>query len=218
MTQSLQLYLGQIRRIDEEGQFTGIYKFPADGPRELTREGFVGDQQADRRVHGGPEKAVHHYPARNYPRLAREFPHLAEALIPGSMGENISTAEGDEETVHIGDIYRLDSALVQVSQPRTPCWKIDYRYGIKGLTQFIAATGLTGWYYRVLEPGRVAPGAPWQLAERPAGTVPLAELLALWRQHRPDLDTLARLGAAPCLNASWQKKISDRLAWLKANQ
>lgn len=217
MSQAIQLFIGQLQPIGDDGRLTGLYKQPASGPVELTREGFAGDHQADRRVHGGPEKAVHHYPAANYRRLARQFPGLADALVVGSIGENISTAEGDEESVHIGDIYRLGTALVQVSQPRTPCWKIDARYGLEGLTQYIADSGLAGWYYRVLEPGRVAPGDAWTLAERPTGSVGLAALHALWRQHRPDHEELARLAEAPALDPTWRKKLRDRLAWLRAN-
>ena len=214
---TVQLYIGAIRRLDDEGQSSAIYKQPVTGSIFLGSEGLAGDAQADRRVHGGPEKAVHHYAAENYARLAAHFPAVAAQLIPGSVGENVSTTGWDESNVFIGDVFRLGDARVQVSQPRSPCWKIDYRYGCTGMAAQIAESGLTGWYYRVLETGQVASDAPFELLSRPAGAVSLAELWQVWREHRPDPAALARLSAAPGLNPGWQKKLLDRLDWLRAN-
>lgn len=213
----IQLYIGSVRRLDGEGQSSAIYKHPADGPLQLGSEGLCGDAQADRRVHGGPEKALHHYAAENYARLAERFPAIAALLQPGSIGENVSGSGWDERNVHIGDIFRLGGARIQVSQPRSPCWKIDHRYATAGVAGFIAEAGLTGWYYRVLESGEVARGAPFELLDRLADAVPLAELWRVWREHRPDLDALARLGNAPGLTPGWRKKLLDRLDWLRAN-
>ncbi len=214
---TLRLYTGQLTRIDDEGQFTGIYKHAADGPLALGSEGFAGDAQADRRVHGGPEKAVHHYAAANYARLAGHFPALAAQLQPGSIGENLSTPDWDEESVCIGDIFRLGTARVQVSQPRSPCWKIDHRYATPGLARHIAESGLTGWYYRVLETGIVAPGDRFELLERPPGAPTLAALWRLWSTHRPDPARLHEAARASGLTPGWQKRLAERAAWLQAN-
>ena len=86
---NISLFIGGIRPLPESGRPTGMYKQPANGPLELGPEGFVGDQQADRRVHGGPDKAVHLYPAAHYARLAGRFPAAASQLVIGSMGENL---------------------------------------------------------------------------------------------------------------------------------
>ena len=214
---TLQLYSGTPRYIGDEGQFSAIWKQPVDGPTRITREGIVGDEQADRRVHGGPEKAVHHYAAENYVRLAERFPRIAADFVVGSIGENVSTIGVDETSVCIGDIYRLGSALVQVSQPRRPCWKIDARYGVAGITAFINESGHTGWYYRVLEEGVAAPGDSFTLEERLQGAVSLDCLWTTWHRHRPDAERLRTIARAPGLTPAWVKKIDDRLAWLAAN-
>ena len=213
---TLQLYIGSVRRLDDEGQSSAIYKHPVSGPLMLGPEGLAGDAQADRRVHGGPEKAIHHFAAENYARLAERFPAIAAQLVPGSIGENLSTTGWDEGKVHIGDVFCLGDARLQVSQPRSPCWKIDHRYA-GGMARHIAETGLTGWYYRVLETGAVACDSPFKLIARLPGAISLAELWQVWQEHRPDPDTLARLGEAPGLTPGWQKKLRDRLAWLRAN-
>jgi MOSC domain-containing protein YiiM len=211
------LFTGTPVRIDDEGQFSAIWKQALTGPVRITKEGLVGDVQADRRVHGGPEKAVHHYAGENYAKLAERFPDIAEALAIGSIGENISTFGFDETNVCIGDIVRIGSTVLQVSQPRRPCWKIDSRYGLKGITAHIVESGLTGWYYRVLEEGEAAPGDAMVRLERPAGAVLLDTLWQTWHQHRPDAERLRAIAGAPGLTPAWVKKIHDRLDWLKAN-
>jgi MOSC domain-containing protein YiiM len=212
---TLRLYIGEIRRLDDEGQSTAIFKYPVSGSILLGTEGLSGDAQADKRVHGGPEKAVHHYAAENYAKLAARFPAVVDQFRVGSIGENLSTTGWDEHNVFIGDTFRLGTALVQVSQPRSPCWKIDHRYATKGIAGFIAESGLTGWYYRVLETGSVANDAPFTLEHRLPGAVSLATLWQVWSEHRPDPDTLARISEAPGLNPGWQKKLCDRMAWLR---
>ncbi|MGE5472189.1 MAG: MOSC domain-containing protein [Bacteroidota bacterium] len=211
----ISLFIGGIRPLPESGRPTGIYKQPVSGRLELGREGFVGDQQADRRVHGGPEKAVHLYPACHYTRLTERFPEAARQLVPGSLGENISTAELDENDVRIGDIWRLGSARLQLCQPRNPCWKIDERFAADGMAAFIAEQRLTGWYWRVLTPGEVAPDDELQLETPATGAFTLAEAMRLWQEHRPSLAELERLAATPGIASQWQQKIVQRLGWLK---
>ncbi len=212
-----QLFIGGLTRIDDAGQSTGIYKRRVAESILLTSEGFVGDVQADRRVHGGPEKAVHHYAAENYARLAEHFPTLAAQLIPGSIGENVSTCGWDEHKVCIGDTFRLGDTLIQVSQPRSPCWKIDHRYATDGIARRVAETGLTGWYYRVLAAGTVTLGSALEFVDRPPNAIALSELWETWRQHRPALEALRRISAAPGLTPAWRKKLIDRYDWLRAN-
>lgn len=212
----ISLFVGDIRPLPDSGRPTGIYKHAVNGPIELGLEGFVGDRQADRRVHGGPEKAVHLYPAAHYSRLAKAFPELAQQLIPGSLGENLSTPDLDESSVRIGDIWRLGGARLQVCQPRNPCWKIDERFACDGMAALIAEQRLTGWYWRVLTPGIVRPGDALQLdsaAEAPT----LAAAMQLWQAHRPPSEQLAALAACPGIALHWKQKIEQRLDWLNRN-
>lgn len=211
------LFVGNIRPLPESGRPTGIYKQPATGRLDLGPEGFTTDRQADRRVHGGPDKAVHLYPAAHYARLAERFPEAASALVSGSLGENLSTASLDENGVRLGDIWQLGTARLQVSQPRSPCWKIDERFCADGMAAFIAEHRLTGWYWRVLTPGRVVPGDNLSCEASDPDAFTLAEAMLLFQQHRPPLDQLARLAAAPAIAAGWRQKIEQRLEWLRRN-
>lgn len=211
------LFVGGIRPLPESGRPTGMYKQPAVGPLELGPEGFVGDQQADRRVHGGPDKAVHLYPARHYDRLAEKFPEAAAQLVIGSLGENISTAELDESDVRIGDVWRLGSARLQVCQPRNPCWKIDERFACDGMAAYIAEHRLSGWYWRVLTPGHVTPGDTLDLLVAADGAFTLAEAMLCWQTHRPALADLEKLATSPGIAKNWQEKILNRAEWLRKN-
>lgn len=165
----LRIFAGPVSSLPD-GTPTGIFKRERTEPVWLGAAGLAGDAQADRRVHGGPDKALHQYPVAHYARLAAAFPQAAPLLVPGSMGENLSVPGWDETNVRIGDIFRFGGARIQVSMPRKPCWKIDRRFGAEGMAMknFIAEEGLTGWYFRVLMEGEVAPGCAFELLERPA--------------------------------------------------
>lgn len=211
------LFLGGIRPLPPENRPTGIFKRAVEQPVWLGHEGLAGDAQADRRVHGGPEKALHQYPLGNYAVLAKHFPDAISSLVPGGMGENLSVPGWDEGNICVGDVFRLGDARIQVSQPRAPCWKIDGRHGVEGMTRHIDAHGLTGWYFRVIEAGEVAPGCEFALLERPAPEATIARLWQVWRTHRPTLDELERLLQTPGLTESWQGKLRQRIDWLKTN-
>ncbi len=211
------LFIGGIRPLPESGRPTGIYKQLVTTALALGREGFVGDQQADRRVHGGPDKAVHLYPAAHYARLAARFPEAAGQLVSGSLGENISTAELDESDVRVGDIWQLGTARLQVCQPRNPCWKIDERFACEGMAAFIAEQRLTGWYWRVLSPGTVAPGDPLECETLACDSLTLAEAMRCWQAHRPPLADLEKLAASPGIAENWKQKIVTRVNWLRLN-
>ncbi len=213
----LGLYAGGLRPLPPEGQLTGIYKSALSGAVRLGAEGLEGDRQADRRYHGGVHKALHHYPAEHYAGLAAHLPALGAALGPGIFGENLSTRGWDEEAVCVGDIFRLGTARIQVSEPRSPCWKLDCRTEHPGLSRLIAAEGLTGWYYRVLEEGLVSAGDELRLLDRPAPGITLARVWRARLAHRPDPAELAILAAASGLSPVWQQRFSERHDWLLRN-
>lgn len=210
------LFVGKIRPLPQSGRPTGMYKQPVTTALELGVNGFVDDQQADLRVHGGPEKAVHQYPAQHYRALAARFPQLAATLVPGGLGENLSTDDLDENDVRIGEVWALGTAELQLCQPRSPCWKIDERY-CEGMAAYIAENFLTGWYWRVLRPGRVAPGDRLVLARPAPDSCTLHQAMSLWHTHRPALSALEHLAATPGIASTWREKIEQRIAWLKKN-
>ena len=210
------LYVGQVALLAGDSRSSAIVKTPVAGRCLLTAEGLTGDTQADRRAHGGGGKALHQYPAEHYAQLAAAFP-AAQHLAPGGLGENISTHGLTENDVCIGDVFRLGGARIQVSQPRTPCWKIDHRTACAGVAAFIAEHGLAGWYYRVLETGEIAPGDWLEHVERPADAVSLAEFLRVTREPRPSIEALNRLARATGLDAQWVGKLTQRAEWLRNN-
>lgn len=209
------LYAGQRGSLPPDGEASGIFKQPVGYPVTIGPLGIIGDVQADRRYHGGPEQALHLYPADHYPRLARAFAMAADLLAPAVLGENLSVTSLDEHGVRVGDVFALGAVRLEVSQPRRPCWKIDARCGAPGMAAWITREGCTGWYFRVLEGGTLqAPATLELLASDPAEPT-LAELLALGRAHRPPLAELARAAASRTLGADWRRRLRERLAWLE---
>ena len=212
-----QVFIGRVRLMLPEGEASGIFKSAVDGPVQLGPTGLEGDEQADLRHHGGPDKALHHYPAEHYALLAEEWPQCAAMVGPGVLGENLSTRGLTEHDVCIGDVLRIGEAEVQVSQPRSPCWKIDLRLKVKDASRFVEAAGVTGWYYRVLREGRLCAGDGIELLERPNPWLTLAEYWDTVIAHRPDPAALRRIAAAPGLAADKASRWLERAAWLEAN-
>jgi MOSC domain-containing protein YiiM len=209
------LFIGHVQSLPVSGRPTAMYKTQVQAPIELGVEGFVGDQHADLRAHGGPEKAVHLYPSAHYAKLAARFGDAAALLVPGSMGENIATADLDEHDVRLGDVWQLGSALIQVCQPRNPCWKIDERFAVEGMALFIDQMLLTGWYWRVLQPGIVNPSDTLQLHQAASLAPTLHEAMTLWRVHPPQLEPLSVLAEVPGIAKLWQDKIRQRVSYLQ---
>ncbi len=141
-------------------ELSAFAKRPREGAVQVLADGLAPDEQADRRVHGGPEMALHLYPLDHHSFWREQLgdhPLLAE---PGAFGSNLAVTGLTEEMVHIGDRFRLGSALIEISQPRQPCWKIEHRFGTKGMVASIIQTGRCGWYFRVVEMGEVTAGDP----------------------------------------------------------
>lgn len=209
------IFVGGIAPLPESGRLTGMYKTQVADVIALGVEGFAGDRQADRRVHGGPEKAVHLYPVRHYEKLAARFPGAAPSLVAGSLGENLSVGDLDERDIRIGEIWQLGEARLQVCQPRNPCWKIDERFATEGMAAYIDEALLTGWYCRVVQPGRVSLEDTLDLQTPASDALTLHEAMVLWRQHRPSLGELERLALTPGIASGWRDKIRQRLSYLR---
>lgn len=208
------VFVGTPVPLPPEGQLSAIVKHPVTGPVRVGPTGLAGDEQGDKRVHGGPEKAIHVYAPENYARLAGARPGLAGTLVPGVLGENLSADHLTEAEVCLGDVYRIGTVRLQVSQPRRPCWKIDNRLDSPGLNRVLVELGCPGWYARVLTAGELAAGDEIDLLDRPAPTMPLSRLLAADRAHRPDPAELRALADAPGLNKDWRARLTRRAQWL----
>jgi MOSC domain-containing protein YiiM len=131
------------------------------------------------------------------------------------MGENLATPDIDEHDVHLGDVWQLGSALIQVCQPRNPCWKIDERFDADGMALFIDQHLLTGWYWRVLQPGVVQANDTLVLHEAASNAPTLHQAMTLWRAHPPEADALAVLAETPGIAKAWQDKIRQRVNYLR---
>lgn len=192
------------------GSRSAIDKRAVEGPVRIGPEGLAGDEQGDRRVHGGPDKAIHHYPRDHYASWQGEVGAHALLQAAGAFGENISTAGITEADVCLGDRLRLGSALVEVSQARQPCWKLSDRFGIADMARRVQDSGRSGWYYRVLETGTVQAGDTLVLVDRPHPHWPLPRLSELLYRRTLDRDELQGALALP-LVPSWRKLFERRL-------
>ncbi len=194
---------------------SGILKAPQQGPVRLFFHGLEGDEQGDTVYHGGPEKAVHHYAAEHYAMWQARWPDSPVPMQPGAFGENISTSGMTEHTVCIGDIYRAGTALLQVSQGRQPCWKLNRRLGREDAALSMQASGATGWYYRVLREGSLSRHDRFELVERPCPDWALARLIAaLFPADSAAaglLDEWRQAAAIELLTASWKTTFARRV-------
>lgn len=204
------LLAGKARPYTRPGTLSGIDKQPLAGAVWIGELGIAGDEQGDPRVHGGPDKAVHHYAFDHYADWCADLGALPLLEAPGAFGENISTQGLTEADVCLGDRYALGEALLEVSQGRQPCWKLNDRFGVPDMARRVQTTGRTGWYYRVLRPGSARAGDVLELAERPHPDWTLQRLAALLygRALAPALlEPALRLPLVP----SWRKLIERRL-------
>lgn len=211
-TPLLAVHVGRIEALGPEGIASAIGKRPVTGRAAVTRLGLAGDEQADRMHHGGPDKALHHYPAQHYAAWQADFPDQSALFEVGSFGENFATLGLDERNVCLGDVFRLGSAVVQVSQGRQPCAKLNLRFGVPDMVRRVQESGRTGWYYRVLEEGETGPGDFLTLLERPLPDWPLTRLWHVLFEATADRTALATLAELPILGASWRERAARRLA------
>ncbi|PID48498.1 MAG: hypothetical protein CR991_11535 [Proteobacteria bacterium] len=205
----------QTRLIGDRYAPTGIYKTPIESAL-INENGIVTDIQADKKVHGGIEKALHQYAQTSYSVLREHFPDLAAQFTVGSMGENISVAAMTEHNVNVGDVWQFGAeVVVQVSQVRSPCWKINDKFGNDNIVKIIDQHSIPGWYYRVLQGGTLKLGDTLSLLERP-NPISLRQFLTLYAEHRPDLFQLQALADCVGLTPKWREKIVKRIGYLSA--
>ena len=172
---------------------TAIRKRPADGPVHLGTLGFEGDEQADQVNHGGPDMAASFF-ARSTSSELSQRSNLD--LQPGAFGENLTTTGLLEDEVMIGDVLKLGDAVVQVAQPRGPCFKVAARHGVKQLPAILALELKAGFLVRVITPGAVTAGDAIELMERHS-EISVAETLRVKYRDRADDEALAAVLAVP---------------------
>lgn len=154
---------------------TGIFKKPVSGPVRIGHLNLEGDEQADLRLHGGPDKAVYIYPAAHYALWSEE---LRRPLPYGQFGENLTVEGVLESSVRVGDVFQAGTALLQVTQPRFPCYKLGIRMGDLRFIRRFLFSGRTGFYTRVLREGQVATGNALTLVRSDPGEPTIAEVVS----------------------------------------
>jgi MOSC domain-containing protein YiiM len=205
-----QLLVGKAVPFTRPDSFSAIAKQAVDGPLYADAQGLQGDEQGDRKVHGGIHKALHHYPFEHYRRWIDQLgtrPLLAHA---GAFGENISTLGLVEADLCLGDVVRCADVMLEVVQTRQPCWKLNDRFDVADMSLRMQQGGMTGWYYKVLEPGYLKAGQALVLEHRPFPRWPLTRVQELLYQRPLDQVALRELRGLP-LVPSWRDLVERRL-------
>jgi len=193
----LSIQLGKIQPLGPEGVPSGFIKHTVAGAVAVGRLGLAGDEQADRSVHGGPDKAVYGYSAAHYAAWIDDYPEHRAAFVAGGVGENLTLAGISEADLCVGDVHRIGSATLQLCQPRQPCFKFALRFGDNRLPKAMVRNGRAGWYYRVIEPGTIRAGDPVDCIERPhpeLGFERLVEIVNFRKPLRGELEAMAAMG------------------------
>jgi MOSC domain-containing protein YiiM len=188
---------------------TGIFKSPVAGPLALRTLGLEGDGQADLRAHGGPDRAAYVYRWEDYEWWMEALGHR---LAPGELGENLTVEGLGGLDIHVGDRFRLGEALIEASSPRVPCFKLGIRMGDASFPARFRAAGRSGFYARVIEEGRVAPGDGVERVVHRSDLPLVEDLAALMAAGGGDLAALRRAVAAPPLPEGWRSWCRERIA------
>ncbi len=189
---------------------TGIFKEPVEGRVRLRRLNLEGDGQADLWGHGGAFRAVYVYSFENYAYWARELGR--DDFTIGQFGENFTVEGMLEDDIHVGDVFRVGSALVEVSQPRVPCYKLAMKMGIEGFQNQFLASGRMGFYFRVLEEGEVGAGDAIELVTRDPQAMTVHAVNDLLYFDKQNLDATSKALEIPALSHGWKGSFEERLA------
>jgi MOSC domain-containing protein YiiM len=197
---------------------TGIFKDAVDGRIMLRTTNLDGDRQADLSVHGGPDKAVYSYPSEHYPAWNAELPEPYTARPWGAFGENFTTEGLLETAVSIGDRYRVGSAVIKVTTPRLPCFKLAAKFQRDDILARFVRSGRCGFYFSVIEEGEVGPGDEFELLGRDEPTLRVAEVNRLYTGKSPDPESLQRSLHVKTLPKSWRERFRARLTEIDSIQ
>lgn len=200
--------IAEIREIDWQGKKvkTGIYKLPVDEPVFLEKEDVKNDHVVDRRYHGGVDKACYLYAANHYDFWKESYPDLEWQW--GMFGENLTVDGLDESKIFIGDIFELGDALIQVSQPRYPCYKLGVRFGRQEMVREFLESPYPGMYVRVLKEGKVCRDNSMILKEKTENSLSLVDVFSLFTCQIDNTDLIKKAIAIPELAAAYRKQLT----------
>lgn len=203
--------VGLPREISWRGKSvkTAIFKEPVEGEIKLARFNLEGDRQAEASVHGGESKAVYAYPSEHYDYWRVELAGMKFGW--GMFGENFTTEGLLEESVHVGDIFRIGSAEVMVAEPRLPCYKLGIRFGSKEMVRRFLESNRVGFYLAVIKEGVVEAGDKLEFVEFGQHQISIADIVRLYKDHRTDLELLRKVIALTALPQGWKDRFHKRL-------
>jgi MOSC domain-containing protein YiiM len=212
----LSVNVGLPRTVQWNGKpvSTGIFKEPVAGRIRLRTLDFDGDGQADLSVHGGADKAAYAYPVEHYDYWHHELPDMALPL--GIFGENLTTEGLPDGTLKLGARLRIGSAVVAVTQPRLPCYKLGLRFGRDDIVKRFLASGRLGVYFKVIAEGDIAAGDPITVVDPAEDSVPLSEIARLYAHDRDDLEGLRRIIGIAWLPDNWRAHFEKQIGQLSA--
>ena len=205
---SLNTGITEDRRYPDQVERTAIGKRSLTGPVRFTRLGLVGDQQVDLDHHGGPDRALCAYVADHHPGWVGA---LGATPTPGLFGENLTVQGIDETQVHLGDRFRIGSAVIEITAPRIPCMTLTRRLGYAEAIPFIRALGWCGWYNRVVEEGVAEAGNEMELIHSDPAGVSIRELYGLNSEKSAPRAALERALAVAALPDQWRRKFEARI-------
>jgi MOSC domain-containing protein YiiM len=200
---------GEVRTVEWAGRSvtTGIFKSPVNGRRRLEGVNLVGDDQADRRVHGGPDKAIYAYAEEDYRWWSEQ---LGRELGPGTFGENLTTAGLDLSAAVIGERWAVGTALLEVSEPREPCFKLGIRMGDAAFVQRFGEAGRTGSYLRIVEEGEIGAGDAIGVVARPDHGLTIAGIHEAYEDGT--IEALEHVASVDAVSESWREWARRQLA------
>lgn len=203
----LSVNVAQMRQIQRQGElvWTGIWKHPVTGPVAVRGVNVEGDDQGDRSVHGGPDKAVYAYAREDIDWWERE---LGKELPDGIFGENLTLHGVDPAKALVGERWRIGSVLLEVSEPRFPCWKLGVRFGDPRMLKRFALARRTGTYLRIVEEGTLEAGDPVEPVSRPAHQLTIADFVHAYLEDRSQLPRLL----IPEVSESWRDWVIETAA------
>lgn len=212
----LSVNVGLPRTVQWKGKpvSTGIFKAPVSGRIKLRTLNFDGDGQADLSAHGGPDKAVYAYPVEHYAYWRRELPDMA--LPWGIFGENLTTEGLPDHSLKIGVRLRIGSAVVVVTQPRLPCYKLALRFARDDIVKRFLASGRQGVYLKVVTEGELAAGDPIVVLDWAEDSVPVSEVTRLYAHDKDDLEGLRRIIGIAALPDDWRDYFEKRIMQVSA--
>ena len=206
----LSVNVGSVREVEWRGQLvtTGIWKHPVAGRIALRGVNFDGDDQADRTVHGGPDKAVYAYSVEDYAHWRADE---GVETPPGLFGENLTVEGVDLSAVVAGERWRVGSTLLEAAQPRMPCYKLGVKFGRADMIRRFLASGRTGFYFAVLREGEVGAGDEIEPVAREERRVTVADVVRVYAHERGDFETMRRAVEVEALPEGWRDEFLERI-------